>query len=44
MAVKAGRGRRIGRHLQPGQYLFEVHAFGPGGRDPTPTEKQLTIQ
>ena len=43
-SVKRCDSPRIYRHLQPGQYLFEVHAFGPGGRDPTPTEKQLTIQ
>jgi hypothetical protein len=32
------------KHLQPGRYLFEVRASGPGGTDPTPVEKRLTIQ
>jgi len=32
------------KHLQPGRYLFEVRAFGPGGADPTPVEKRLTIR
>jgi DNA-binding beta-propeller fold protein YncE len=41
--VKRCHSPRTYRHLQPGQYLFEVHAFGPGGPDLTPTEKQLTI-
>jgi DNA-binding beta-propeller fold protein YncE len=30
-------------HLEPGRYLFSVRAFGPGGTDPTPAEKRLTI-
>jgi hypothetical protein len=31
------------KHLQPGRYLFKVLAVGPGGPDPTPVEKRLTI-
>jgi DNA-binding beta-propeller fold protein YncE len=32
------------KHLQPGRYLFKVRAFGPGGRDPTPAEKRVTVR
>ncbi len=35
---------RTYRHLRPGRYLFQVRAFGPGGSDPSPVRKRLTIR
>jgi hypothetical protein len=32
------------KHLQPGRYTFWVSAWGPGGPDPTPAKKRLTIR
>jgi hypothetical protein len=42
--VESCRSPMTYKHLQPGRYLFEVRASGPGGADPTPAEKRLTIQ
>jgi hypothetical protein len=32
------------KHIRPGRYLFLVRAYGPGGLDPTPARKRLTIR
>jgi DNA-binding beta-propeller fold protein YncE len=41
--AKNCRSPKTYKHLLPGRYLFKVRAFGPGGADPTPVEKRLTI-
>ena len=35
---------KVFKHIGPGRYLFLVRAFGPGGLDPTPARKRLTIR
>lgn len=32
------------KHLKPGKYTFEVRAFAPAGKDPTPAKRKFKIK